>query len=179
MSVPAIVTNWSGPTAYMDDSVGYPLPIDGLEEVPQEGGGAFAGGRGEDGVWRDENWGEAADAWLRCSRLRPSLPPWRLPLLPAPGIPAFARKDACMQPCMQPYTDTLKFACRRMHAGHRWARPSTEHLARLMRHVVGHRQEAAARGRAARRRMAAAYSPDAVAELVASELRRIEARLAP
>jgi hypothetical protein len=47
-----------------------------------------------------------------------------------------------------------------------------------MRHVVEHRQEAAARGRAARRRMVAQYSPDAVAEVVAQQLRRIERKLA-
>ena len=63
-------------------------------------------------------------------------------------------------------------------AGHRWAQPSVQHLSQLMRHVVEHRQEAAARGRAARRRMAAQYSPDAVAEVVAQQLRRIERKLA-
>lgn len=47
-----------------------------------------------------------------------------------------------------------------------------------MRHVVAHRQEAAARGRAARRRMLERYSPDAVAEQVAAQLRRIEIQLA-
>lgn len=51
-------------------------------------------------------------------------------------------------------------------------------LVRLMKHVVSHRQEAAVRGLAARRRMAAHYSPDAVAELVAQQLRRIEIGLA-
>ena len=35
MSLPVIATNWSGVTAFLDDSVGYPLPIEGL--VPAEG----------------------------------------------------------------------------------------------------------------------------------------------
>lgn len=63
-------------------------------------------------------------------------------------------------------------------AGHRWANPSVSQLVRLMQHVVAHRQEAAARGLAARRRMASRYSPDAVAEVVAQQLRRIEIGLA-
>lgn len=33
MGLPVIATNWSGPTAFLDDSVGYPLRFDGLEEV--------------------------------------------------------------------------------------------------------------------------------------------------
>lgn len=47
-----------------------------------------------------------------------------------------------------------------------------------MRHVVAHRQEAAARGRAARQRMAERYSPAAVGSIVAGEVRRIERQLA-
>ena len=35
-----IATNWSGPTAYLDDSVGYPLSITGLSTIRS---GAFAG----------------------------------------------------------------------------------------------------------------------------------------
>ena len=97
-------TNFSGPTAYLDEKVGFPLDIDGLVSVAEDQGGTFA--------------------------------------------------------------------------GHRWAQPSVHHLRQLMRHVVEHRGEAAARGRAARRRMVQRYSPAAVAELTARELRRIEARLA-
>ena len=63
-------------------------------------------------------------------------------------------------------------------AGHRWANPSVRQLVRLMQHVVAHRQEAESRGLAARRHLAASYSPDAVAELVAQQLRRIEIGLA-
>lgn len=65
----------------------------------------------------------------------------------------------------------------RLPAGQRWAQPSAEHLAQLMQHVVGHRAEAAARGRAARRRMLERYSPEAVAAAAARELRRIDALL--
>lgn len=101
MALPAIATNWSGPTAFLDESVGYPLRVEGLVEA--EG-------------------------------------------------PAFA--------------------------GQRWAQPSAEHLVQLLRHVATHRQETAARGRAARRRMLERYSQQAVAEVVAGQLRRIEARLA-
>lgn len=36
-----IATNWSGPTAFLDSSVGFPLRIDGLTEVSEDG--AFEG----------------------------------------------------------------------------------------------------------------------------------------
>ena len=36
-----IATNWSGPTAYLDESVGYPLRYNGLEEITEPG--AFLG----------------------------------------------------------------------------------------------------------------------------------------
>jgi len=36
-----IATNWSGPTAFLDEGVGYPLAIDGLESVEDKG--AFEG----------------------------------------------------------------------------------------------------------------------------------------
>jgi hypothetical protein len=39
MELPVIATFWSGPTAYLDDSNGYPLNITGLEQVAQ---GPFA-----------------------------------------------------------------------------------------------------------------------------------------
>lgn len=104
MGLPVIATNHSGPTAYLDSTVGYPLPIEGLVEA--HGGGAFE--------------------------------------------------------------------------GHRWAQPSTQHLVALMRHVTdaAHRAEAAARGRAARRRMQERYGPEVVAQAVAAQLRRIERQLA-
>lgn len=40
MALPVIATNWSGPTAYLDSSNGYPLPYTHLRAVPE---GAFAG----------------------------------------------------------------------------------------------------------------------------------------
>ena len=33
MALPVIATNWSGTTEFLDESVGYPLAIDGLEDV--------------------------------------------------------------------------------------------------------------------------------------------------
>lgn len=41
MGLPSIATNWSGPTAFLDESVGYPLRVDGLVDAE---GPAFAGG---------------------------------------------------------------------------------------------------------------------------------------
>ena len=38
-----IATNWSGPTAFLDSSVGYPLRYDGLEDIAEPG--AFLGHR--------------------------------------------------------------------------------------------------------------------------------------
>lgn len=34
MALPVIATNWSGPTEYLDEAVGYPLAYD-LEQVPE------------------------------------------------------------------------------------------------------------------------------------------------
>ncbi|GBF92030.1 hypothetical protein Rsub_04377 [Raphidocelis subcapitata] len=106
MALPVIATNWqvggwSGVTAFLDESVGYPLPIDGLAPAS--------------GEW-----------WFR---------------------------------------------------GLNWARPSVRHLRALMRRVVERREEAAARGAAARARMVERYSPPAIARLLLSEIRRIEALL--
>lgn len=42
MSLPVVATNWSGPTAFLDSSVGYPLRVEGLAEVEE---GAFKGER--------------------------------------------------------------------------------------------------------------------------------------
>ncbi|GAB4819334.1 hypothetical protein N2152v2_006380 [Parachlorella kessleri] len=44
MGLPVLATNWSGPTAFLDESVGYPIAIEGLVVAgPNEG--AFAGRR--------------------------------------------------------------------------------------------------------------------------------------
>ncbi len=37
MGIPVITTNWSGPTAFMNEDVGYPLSIDGLVEIVADG----------------------------------------------------------------------------------------------------------------------------------------------
>lgn len=42
MALPVIATNWSGPTAYLDETVGYPLPIEGLVDSG-DAEGAFKG----------------------------------------------------------------------------------------------------------------------------------------
>lgn len=60
--------------------------------------------------------------------------------------------------------------------GHLWAEPSGPDLARLMRHVYTHREEARAKGRQARLDMLA-YAPQAVAGRVLARLRQIEAKL--
>uniref|UniRef100_A0A383WC78 Glycosyl transferase family 1 domain-containing protein n=1 Tax=Tetradesmus obliquus TaxID=3088 RepID=A0A383WC78_TETOB len=61
--------------------------------------------------------------------------------------------------------------------GLRWAQPSVQHLRQLMRRVYTERQEAAAKGAAARARMLERYSPDAIADVLVKELKRIEARM--
>lgn len=58
-----------------------------------------------------------------------------------------------------------------------WAQPSVQHLRALMRHVFIHRDEAAARGAAARARMVERYSPPAIAKVLFSELQRIQAAM--
>jgi glycosyltransferase involved in cell wall biosynthesis len=57
-------------------------------------------------------------------------------------------------------------------AGERWAEPSVEHAAQLMRHVVTHRDHAAALGAAGRHRIATEFGPGAVAAVIR---RRLEA----
>ncbi|KAG2497097.1 hypothetical protein HYH03_004688 [Edaphochlamys debaryana] len=101
LGLPVIATNWSGPTAYLDEQVGYPLPLRGLVPVP------------------------------------PSEPAW--------------------------------------FRGSRWAEPSLTDLRRLLRHVSTPygRREAAARGAAARERVASRYGPGTTAARVAAELKRI------
>mmetsp|Transcript_7315 Transcript_7315/g.18775 ORF Transcript_7315/g.18775 Transcript_7315/m.18775 type:complete len:158 (-) Transcript_7315:185-658(-) len=42
MGCPVIATNWSGPTAFLSERVGYPLPIEGLVPILD---GPFAGHR--------------------------------------------------------------------------------------------------------------------------------------
>jgi hypothetical protein len=37
MGIPVITTNWSGPTAFMNEDVGYPLSIDGLVDIVADG----------------------------------------------------------------------------------------------------------------------------------------------
>ena len=37
LAAAVIATNWSGPTAFLDEGVGYPLAIDGLEAVEEKG----------------------------------------------------------------------------------------------------------------------------------------------
>jgi hypothetical protein len=102
MGLPVVSTNWSGVTAYLDETVGYPIAIDGL--VPVAGG--------DEVIW-----------WFH---------------------------------------------------GLKWAQPSVKHLAQLMRHVYMNREEAAAKGAAARARMIERYSPEAIADLVVRELQRIQ-----
>jgi hypothetical protein len=105
MGLPVISTNWSGITAYLDETVGYPLAIDGL--VPVSGGNEV--------IW-----------WFK---------------------------------------------------GLKWAQPSVKHLVQLMRHVYRNREEAAAKGAAARARMIERYSPEAIADLVVRELQRIQEQM--
>jgi hypothetical protein len=59
--------------------------------------------------------------------------------------------------------------------GLKWAQPSVQHLRQLMHRVYTHREEAAAKGAAARARMLERYSPDAIADMLVKELKRIEA----
>jgi hypothetical protein len=61
-------------------------------------------------------------------------------------------------------------------AGERWAEPSVEHAAELMRRVFERRDEAEARGRAAGREIAASYSEEAVARLIGARLQVIAHR---
>lgn len=97
MGLPVIATNWSGPTAYLSEAVGYPL---------------------------------------------------RYSLVPLP--------EHMQLP------------------GHNWAEPSVEHLRELLRHIFEAREEAKARGAAARELMARDFSPAALADQVVAHVQRLE-----
>lgn len=101
MGVPVIATNWSCITAFLDESVGYPIAVEGLVHTSNGS------------QWYSEG-------------------------------------------------------------GQRWAQPSVPHLRQLMRHVVTHPEDAAAKGAAARRRMQERYAPSVVAQLAAERLRAID-----
>lgn len=113
MGRPLITTNWSGPTAYINDDVVYPLKIDGLSEAA-----------------RDMN-----------------------------------------------MTDPEAAAWNTWFDGEMWAKPSVYHLRQLMRRVVTHPAEAAAKGRAARRHLIGRFAPDVLAVRVTEEVRRIQGKL--
>ena len=102
MGLPVIATNWSGPAAYLDESVGYPLEFE-----------------------------------------------------------------------VQPVPSDLNLE------GHNWAEPNVAHLRMLMRRVYERRDEALERGKAARERMLARYSPQVLAgevvEAVARSKDQVEA----
>jgi glycosyltransferase involved in cell wall biosynthesis len=61
-------------------------------------------------------------------------------------------------------------------AGEVWAEPSVEHAAELMRYVFANRQEAAARGRAAKQDIEANYSEERVGQLIQERLAVIRRR---
>jgi glycosyltransferase involved in cell wall biosynthesis len=102
MALPVIATNWSGPAAYLDESVGYPLEFE-----------------------------------------------------------------------VQPVPSDLNLE------GHNWAEPNVAHLRMLMRRVYERCDEALERGKAARERMLARYSPQVLAgevvEAVARSKDQVEA----
>jgi len=62
--------------------------------------------------------------------------------------------------------------------GQQWARPSVPHLRRLMRRVFTHRDEAAAKGLAARAHLLGRFTPEVLAARVHEQVARIQAKLA-
>lgn len=61
-----------------------------------------------------------------------------------------------------------------IYAGHRWANPSVNHLRKLMRHVIEHREEAKEKGRQARRDIVESYSQQRVSEIIINRLNEIK-----
>jgi len=104
MELPVITTNWSGPTAFVNERVAYPLAIDGLSVVKSDG---------------DPNFFKA-------------------------------------------------------FIGSKWAQPSAKHLVQLLRHVYNHPEEAVAKGKAARKHIQQHFTPQVIARVVASEVRRLQ-----
>lgn len=61
--------------------------------------------------------------------------------------------------------------------GQLWAKPSVTHLRELMRHVVTHPQDAAAKGQAARQYLLNRFSSNVMADRILSEIERIQTKL--
>jgi hypothetical protein len=61
--------------------------------------------------------------------------------------------------------------------GQLWAKPSATHLRQLMRQVITHPDEAAARGRAARQHLLNKFTPEVLARRVRDEVLRVQAKL--
>lgn len=57
MGLPLITTNWSGPTAFINDDVAYPLAVDRLVNISNSGYGYFDEG--------NQQWAEPSTAHLR------------------------------------------------------------------------------------------------------------------
>lgn len=62
--------------------------------------------------------------------------------------------------------------------GTKWAQPKVDELVRLLRHVYLLREEAAAKGAAARAHMQRHFTPARLAEIVGAELKRLQAVVA-
>lgn len=72
---------------------------------------------------------------------------------------------------------TVKKSENPAYIGHQWAEPSHQHLKKLMRFVFQHRDEAAAKGRQARRDVAERFSQEVVSSLIIKRLQQIEAKV--
>ena len=66
-----------------------------------------------------------------------------------------------------------------IYKGHRWSRPSVEHLRQLMRHVYEHRQEARARGARACADVRQHWAWDHACCMIARELAKFDLQTAP
>eukprot|EP00871_Galdieria_phlegrea_P001924 jgi/Galph1/2732/GphlegSOOS_G1383.1 len=65
----------------------------------------------------------------------------------------------------------------RLFWGQLWARASASHLRKLMRRVIDYPEEAALKAERARKEITEKYNPNAVADIVVENLRRIQIRL--
>eukprot|EP00879_Flechtneria_rotunda_P016710 GHRR01017487.1.p1 GENE.GHRR01017487.1~~GHRR01017487.1.p1 ORF type:complete len:576 (+),score=143.08 GHRR01017487.1:1338-3065(+) len=61
--------------------------------------------------------------------------------------------------------------------GQLWAQPNVTQLRELMRHVISHPQEGAAKGQAARRHIQQHFTPQVVADVLMSNIMRIQTKL--
>ncbi|GFH12556.1 uncharacterized protein HaLaN_08268, partial [Haematococcus lacustris] len=152
MGLPVVVTNWSGVTAFVDESVGYMVNY-----TLQTAADAYVT------PTRGEGWGMPITEAMSMG-LPVVVTNWS-------GVTAFVDESVgyMVNYTLQTVPDDQPW----WFQGAKWAVASSSHLRQRMREVMSDRRTAAAKGKRARQRMVKLYSPEAVGRLIAAEHKRL------